>query len=178
MPFYCGERSTDICVVLGTKKSSTYSSEYASGFFEPAASHLPASPSPRHEGLLGQAPALPAEIVSGHFEGVLDMLDLRTDGICALQQDDIESALPIFDVVTSQVLRRQADQLLLLPLMDRMDGSAECVGSTRLDLDKDQYLTVFSHYVQFPHRRTQIAGHDSIPLMPQILLCSRFPFLP
>jgi len=57
MPFYCGERSADICIVLGPKKSSTYSSEYASGFFEPAASHLPAPPSPRHEGLLGQAPS-------------------------------------------------------------------------------------------------------------------------
>jgi hypothetical protein len=32
MPFYCGKRSTGICVVLGPKKSSTYSSEYASGF--------------------------------------------------------------------------------------------------------------------------------------------------
>ena len=39
------------------KKSSTFSSEYASGFFEPAASYLPASPSPRNEGLLGQTPA-------------------------------------------------------------------------------------------------------------------------
>ena len=177
MPFYCDERSTDICVVLGTKKSSTYSSEYASGFFEPAASHLPASPSPRHEGLLGQAPALPAEIVSGHFEGVLNMLDLRTGGIRALQQDDIEPAEPVLDVVTSQIQRGEADQFLLLPLMDRMDGSAECVGSTRLDLDKDQHLTVFSHYVQLPHRRTQIAGHDPIPLLPKIRLCSRFPFL-
>jgi hypothetical protein len=37
MPFYCGKRSAGICVVLGPKKSSTYSSEYASGFFEPAA---------------------------------------------------------------------------------------------------------------------------------------------
>ena len=42
MPFYCGKRSAGICVVLGTKKSSTYPSEYASGFFEPVASHLPA----------------------------------------------------------------------------------------------------------------------------------------
>jgi hypothetical protein len=56
MPFYCGKRSADICVVLGTKKSSPYSSEYASGFFELAASHLPVSPSPRNEGLLRQAP--------------------------------------------------------------------------------------------------------------------------
>ena len=56
MPFCCGKRSAGICVVLGSKKSSTYSSEYASGFFEPAASHLPASPFPRNEGLLGQAP--------------------------------------------------------------------------------------------------------------------------
>jgi hypothetical protein len=61
--------------------------------------------------------------------------------------------------------------------MDRMDGSAECVGSTRLDLDKDQHLAVFNHKVQLPHRRTQIAGHDPIPLMPQIFLCNRFPFL-
>jgi len=33
MPFYRGKRSAGICVVLGPKKSSTYSSEYASGFF-------------------------------------------------------------------------------------------------------------------------------------------------
>jgi hypothetical protein len=56
MPFYCGKRSASICVVLGPKKSSTYSSEYASGFFAPAASHLPAAPLPRNEGLLGQTP--------------------------------------------------------------------------------------------------------------------------
>jgi len=61
MPFYCGKRSAGICVVLGPKKSSTYSSEYASGLFEPAASHLPASPFPRNEGLLGQTPG-----ASGH----------------------------------------------------------------------------------------------------------------
>jgi hypothetical protein len=42
MLFYCGKRSAGICVVLGPKKSSTYPSEYACGFFEPAASHLPA----------------------------------------------------------------------------------------------------------------------------------------
>src|SRR6185503_10547142 len=47
----------DSCVVLGPKKSSTYSSEYASGFSRPAASHLTAPPSPRHEGNVGQAPA-------------------------------------------------------------------------------------------------------------------------
>ena len=38
MPFYYGKRSASICVVHGPKKSSMYSSEYASGFFEPAAS--------------------------------------------------------------------------------------------------------------------------------------------
>ena len=32
MSFYCGKRSTGICVVLGSKKSLTYSGEYASGF--------------------------------------------------------------------------------------------------------------------------------------------------
>jgi hypothetical protein len=55
MPFYCDKRSAGICVVLGSKKFSTYSSEYASGFFEPAASHLPTSLFPRNEWLLGQA---------------------------------------------------------------------------------------------------------------------------
>jgi hypothetical protein len=45
----CGERSATICVVLGLKKSSTYSREYASGFSRPAASHLAAPPSPRYE---------------------------------------------------------------------------------------------------------------------------------
>jgi hypothetical protein len=54
MPVYCGKRSASICVVLGSKHSSTYSSEYASGCFEPAALHLPAAPLPRDEGLLGQ----------------------------------------------------------------------------------------------------------------------------
>jgi len=34
-----------------------YSSEYTSGFSGPAASHLAAPPSPRHEGNVGQAPA-------------------------------------------------------------------------------------------------------------------------
>jgi hypothetical protein len=60
MPFYCGKRSAGIWVVLGSKTSSTYSSEYASGFFEPAASHLPASRFPRNEGLLGQTPRKPS----------------------------------------------------------------------------------------------------------------------
>jgi hypothetical protein len=62
MPFYRGKRSAGICVVLGPKQSSTDSSEYASGFFEPAASHLPAFPSPRNEGLLGQTPSRSASV--------------------------------------------------------------------------------------------------------------------
>jgi hypothetical protein len=68
MPFYCGKRSAGICVVLGPKKSSTYSLGkervlarlgwagvigYASSCFEPAASHLPVSRLSRNEGLLG-----------------------------------------------------------------------------------------------------------------------------
>ena len=35
-----------------------YFSEYTSGFSGPAASHLAAPPSPRHEGNIGQAPAI------------------------------------------------------------------------------------------------------------------------
>jgi hypothetical protein len=35
--------------VFGQKKSSMYSSEYTSGFSGPAAPHLGAPPSPRHE---------------------------------------------------------------------------------------------------------------------------------
>jgi hypothetical protein len=62
-----------------------------------------------------------------------------------LQQDDIESALSVLEMVPSQILGRQLDQLLLLPLMDGMDGSAERVSPTRLYLNKDQHLTVFSH---------------------------------
>jgi hypothetical protein len=76
MPFYCDKRSAAIWIVLGPKQSrpphhlggahkhgvtysphrapSTYFSEYASGFFKPAASHLPASRFPRNEGLLGR----------------------------------------------------------------------------------------------------------------------------
>src|SRR5712692_9410477 len=57
LTFYCGERSATICVVLGPKKSSMYSSEHTSGFSGPAASHLAAPPSPRHEGNVGQAPS-------------------------------------------------------------------------------------------------------------------------
>jgi len=36
-PFYCGERSAIICLVLGPEKSTTYSSEYVSGFSGPSA---------------------------------------------------------------------------------------------------------------------------------------------
>ena len=53
----CGERAASICVVLDSKKSSTYCREYASGFLEPAALHLPPAHSPRNEGLLGQTPS-------------------------------------------------------------------------------------------------------------------------
>jgi hypothetical protein len=83
MPFYCGKRSAGTCVVLGPKKYSTHSlwkegvllrrelsrtarlgragvTGYAPGFFEPAASHLPASPSlvtkDYSDRLLGMAP--------------------------------------------------------------------------------------------------------------------------
>jgi hypothetical protein len=92
MPFYCGERSADSCIVLGQKKSSTYSSEYASGFFEPAPLICPHLLRLATKDYSDRLLALPAEIVSGHFEGVLNMLDLRTDRIRALQQNDIESA--------------------------------------------------------------------------------------
>jgi hypothetical protein len=56
MPFYCGKRTAGICIVLGPKKFSTYYREYASGFLDPAALHLPTVHSPRNEGLLGQPP--------------------------------------------------------------------------------------------------------------------------
>jgi hypothetical protein len=50
--------------------------------------------------------ALPTKIISGHFEGVLNMLDLRSSGACAMQQNDIESAWSIGDVMASQILSR------------------------------------------------------------------------
>jgi hypothetical protein len=74
MPFYCGERSASICVVLGPKKSSTYSSEYASGFSEPAASHLATAPSPRDEGNVGQAPRMLKKSPVG-AEGVQSLME-------------------------------------------------------------------------------------------------------
>lgn len=43
----CSERAVRTCVVLGSKKSSTYCSEYASGFLDPAALHLLVAGSPR-----------------------------------------------------------------------------------------------------------------------------------
>jgi hypothetical protein len=49
MPFYYGNRSADICIVLDSKKSSTYCREYASGFLVSAALHLSPACSPRHE---------------------------------------------------------------------------------------------------------------------------------
>ena len=85
MPFYCGKRFTGICVVLGPNKSSTYSSEYTSGLFEPAASHLPASPSPRNEGLLRQTPSLrSSETGETCGKGAIrssDNIELRTSNI-------------------------------------------------------------------------------------------------
>ena len=50
LPFYCGKQCTGIYFVLSPEKASTYSSEYASGFSEPAVAHLPAPSSPRDEG--------------------------------------------------------------------------------------------------------------------------------
>ena len=99
MPFFCSKRSASICFVLGSKKSSTYSSEYASGFFEPAPLICPHLLRLATKDYSDRLLALPTKIVSGDFEGVLDMLDLRNSGIRALQQDDIEPAEPIFDVV-------------------------------------------------------------------------------
>jgi hypothetical protein len=92
MPFYCGERSADICIVLGPKKSSPYCSEYASGLFEPAPLICPHLLRLATKDYSDRLLALPTKIVSGNFEGVLNVLDLRIDSVCALQQDDIESA--------------------------------------------------------------------------------------
>ena len=50
--------------------------------------------------------ALPTKIVSGHFEGVLNMFDLRGSGACTMQQDDIESAWSICNVMAGQILSR------------------------------------------------------------------------
>jgi hypothetical protein len=78
------------------------------------------------------------------------MLYVWGDGARALQQYDVESAQPVFDVASGQILSSQLDQLLLLPLMNGMNRSAERIISTRFHLDKNQYPPVFSHKVQFP----------------------------
>jgi len=105
------------------------------------------------------------------------MLALRGDGSRALQQVDIEPAEPIFDRVAGHILSRSLNQLLLLSFTNGMDRSADRVGSTCLYRDNNPSLTVFSHSVQLPFRRTQIACHDPIPRAPQILRCRRLPCL-
>jgi hypothetical protein len=50
MPFYCGKTSASICVVLGAKKFSTYSSEYASDFFQACGLASVGISFPRNEG--------------------------------------------------------------------------------------------------------------------------------
>jgi hypothetical protein len=44
-----------------------YPGEYASGFPGPAASYLAASPSPRHEGNVGQAPSVAEALAEIEF---------------------------------------------------------------------------------------------------------------
>lgn len=51
LPFPLWRIMPGICCVLGIGKSSTYSSEYASGFSGPAVGHPPTPPSSRHEWL-------------------------------------------------------------------------------------------------------------------------------
>jgi hypothetical protein len=92
MPVYCGKRSAGICVVVGPKKSSTYSSEYASGFFEPAASHLSAAPSPRNEGLLGQAPRLAGLFTSWVVASLLWPLSLAMPATTPLFASNVSEA--------------------------------------------------------------------------------------
>ena len=106
MPFYCGERSACICIVLGQKKSSTYCSEYASAFSNLRPRLCPHLLRLATKDYPDRLLALPSEIVSGYFERILNMLDLRRSGFVALQQNNVESAEPIFDVVAGQILSR------------------------------------------------------------------------
>jgi hypothetical protein len=106
MPWYCSEQSTSIRIALGTKKPSTYSSEFASGFFEPVPLICPHLLRLATKDYPDRLPALPTEILSGYFEGILNMFNLRGEGAHPLQQDDIESAQSIFDVVAGQVQSR------------------------------------------------------------------------
>jgi hypothetical protein len=73
MPFYCGKRSVRICVVLGSKKSSTCSSDYASGFFEPCAARLPKLLCLATKDYSDRLLALPAKRDS-FFQGVVERL--------------------------------------------------------------------------------------------------------
>jgi hypothetical protein len=72
--------------VLGPKKSSTYSSQYASGFPGPAASHLAAPSSPRHEGNIGQAPSL-IHRRSRHIHDLILMLIHRHSQLARIIHD-------------------------------------------------------------------------------------------
>lgn len=105
MPFYCGERSASICIVLDTKNPQRIPA-YTPPFFEPAPLICPELLHLATKDYSDGLPSLPTEILSGHFKGILNMFDLRGEGTHPLQQDDIESAQSIFDMVAGQVQSR------------------------------------------------------------------------
>src|SRR5678815_5805966 len=77
------------------------------------------------------------------------MLDLRSVFVRSLEQHDIEPADPIGQMVPSQILGRQADQLFLLLPVYGMDRTSEILRPSRLHLDEYQHRSVFDNEIQF-----------------------------
>src|SRR5678815_4285102 len=106
------------------------------------------------------------------------MLDLRSVFVRSLEQHDIEPADPIGQMVPSQILGRQADQLFLLLPVYGMDRTSEILRPSRLHLDEYQHRSVFDNEIQFTERGTEILGDDPIALPAQVALCRCLSFLP
>lgn len=106
------------------------------------------------------------------------MFDLRSCLVSSLKQHDIKPTAPVGQVVPSQILGRQANQLFLLLRVHGMNRSTELLRPARLHFDEHQHRSVFGNEIQFTERGAKVFGDDPIALPAQIALCCRFSFLP
>ena len=103
-----------------------YFREYTSGFSEPAASHLAASPSPRHEGNVGQALRGPM------IRGSLDEKRMREGGTAS--NDRSETGYRITRLPThSYHCCRDTGSVTVQPRSHEWEASVTAVDSLMLD---------------------------------------------
>jgi len=108
---------------------------------------------------------LHVQIVLGHVERVLDMLDLWSRPVSSLEQNDIKPTGSIDQVVPRQILGRQADQFFLLLAVYSMHRSTEILRPSRLYLDEHQHRSIFGNQIQFTERGAEVLGNDPIALL-------------